>query len=370
MIKSKWFNNYNSPVIFGIDDLHNSYYNYDLLSQKIHPKYDFGYGGLNKKSIFTYINNHLFNKYPELKYTIFLPFGKLSALMDGKTISYDIYKTDEFKELLKYIIKSGNEIAYHGHHYGIKNATSDKKTWCREFDGFENKDKYFKMIKNDIVKFEQEFDYKIKGGRTPCYMFEDNLIDGLVDIGFDWWSFDYKPFTNNISMKYKQHNIIEMPSNLSGDIFNIRDNEIKNILRKIKSVYKISNMIKNQEVISIAEHFMTSRIDGKRQSPNVYDDINSLDYLFGYLRNKSIWYATFTEVAEYYKNYNTVTIIKKDDNTYEIKADNKEKLLLTFISNTRFIKNVESNETIEGTNKNNKWLFNNLKAGIYKELSH
>jgi hypothetical protein len=369
MIKSKWFNNYNSPVIFGIDDLHNSYYNYDNLSQNIHSKYDFGYGGLNKNSIFCYINHYLFNKYPEIKYTIFLPFGEHSSLMDGKTINYDIYQTDEFKELLKYIIKSGNEIAYHGHHHGLKNATSDKKTWCREFDGFKNKDDYFKMIKDDIVKFEQEFDYKINGGRSPCYMFEDNLIDGLVDIGFDWWSFDYKPFINNISMKYKQHDILEMPSNLAGDIFNIRDNFLKSLLNKHKSIYKISNMIKNQEVISIAEHFMSSRPDGKRQSPNVYDDINSLDCLFGYLRNKSIWYATFSEVAEYYKNYNTVKIIKKENNIYKIESESNKKLLLTFMSNNRFIKNLDSNVITEGTNKNDKWLFNNLKAGIYKELN-
>jgi hypothetical protein len=367
MEKAKWFYNYNSPVIFGLDDLHNSIYKVEY--KFLHPKYDFGYGGLKKNSIFKYFERNLLEKYPEIKYTIFLVFDKHSSLMSSKYAkNLDIYATNEFKELIRYIITTGNEIAYHGHHHGLRNATYDKKTWCREFDDFTNKEDFFEIIKSDLFKFEEEFGYKIKGGRSPCYMWRDDLIESLINLGFKWWSFDYKPFVNNIELKYKGYNIIGMPSNISGGIFNISNNYLKDIFKKFRLLNKIHNMLKNGEVISIAEHFMTSRIDGKRQTPNVYDDINSLDFIFGYLRNKNVWYATFSEVAEYFYDYNHTKIIKKDKNIYELKNDKKYKPFLTIISDSRFLLNLETQKKYEGIMKDNKWLFNDLEIGIYKEL--
>ena len=204
------------------------------------------------------------------------------------------------------------------------------------------------------------------GGRTPCYSFREDLVVGLIDLKFRWWSFDFKPFTNNISLKYGDDKIIEMPSNISGDAFIYGGNAIKSKIKHLLNIVKIEKMMKSRYVISIAEHFMNARPDGKRQTPNVYDDINSLDFLFGYLRNKDVWYATFSECANYYESYNNTDILDMGDGVFEIKYKGDWKMFLTFISEHRYLQNIQTKEIYEGFMKNNRWLFNDLVEGIYR----
>jgi len=362
LLKTQWFLDKKSPIILGIDDITNAIY--QTSSREMG---DCGFYGLSEIGIYRYFENYILKKYPEIKVTYFLVFDKHSIYIESKG-AYSIYETEKFKNLLFHIINRGDEISYHGHNHGHKNATVENKKWCREFEQY-SKQEYFEIIYNDIERFKNEFGYDILGGRTPCYQFEDSLIDGLISVGFKWWSFDHKPFINNIGMCYKGYDIIEMPSNLHGGIFNYCGNYLKYSIKKYLNLAKIEKMIDNHEVISIAEHFMNARPDGKRQTPNVYDDINSLDFLFGYLRNKDVWYATFSECANYYESYNNTEIISLSNNTFDIKYKGNWKMFLTFASDSRYLENVETKERFEGQMKNGKWLFNNLVVGTYREIA-
>ena len=126
-------------------------------------------------------------------------------------------------------------------------------------------------------------------------------------------------------------------------------------------------MIKSGRAVSIAEHFFRTRFDGKIQMPNIYNDINSLDFLFGYLRNKDVWYATFSECASYYESYKNTDILDIGDGAFEIKYKGSWKMFLTFISDNRYLQNIQTKEIYEGFMKNNRWLFNDLVEGVYKE---
>jgi hypothetical protein len=158
-----------------------------------------------------------------------------------------------------------------------------------------------------------------------------------------------------------------MPSNIGGGMFNYGGNYLKDSIKKYLNLARIEKMINNQEVISIAEHFMSARPDGKRQTPNVYDDINSLDFLFGYLRNKDVWYATFSECANYFESYNNTEILNLGNNTFEIRYKGAWEMFLTFASDSRYLENTETKERFEGRMKNGQRLFNGLIVGTYKE---
>jgi len=41
--------------------------------------------------------------------------------------------------------------------------------------------------------------------------------------------------------------------------------------------------------------------NGKRQSPNIFDDKESLKAIFKYLKKKNVWYCTGSELAEWIK---------------------------------------------------------------------
>lgn len=361
LLKTKWFFGKKSPIIFGIDDIANSIFFSDTKEQG-----DCGFYGTSEPGIYNYFEKYILYKYPEIKATYFLVFDKHTAYIESET-AYTIYETEPFKNLLSHIIDRGDEISYHGHNHGYKNATLENKKWCREFEQY-SKQEYFEIIQHDIERFKKEFGYEIVGGRTPCYSFEDSLIDGLLGSGFKWWSFDHKPYTNNIAMSYKGHDIIEMPSNIGGGIFNYGGNYLKDSIKKHLNLARIEKMIDNQEVISIAEHFMSARPDGKRQTPNIYDDINSLDFLFGYLRNKDVWYATFSECANYFESYNNTEILNFGNNTFEIRYNGTWKMFLTFASNSRYLENIETKERFEWQMKNEQWLFSDLVVGTYRKV--
>ena len=51
---------------------------------------------------------------------------------------------------------------------------------------------------------------------------------------------------------------------------------------------------------------------------------------------------------------------------FEIKYKGNWKMLLTFISDHRYLQNIQTKEIYEGFMKDYKWLFNNLVEGIYR----
>ena len=51
----------------------------------------------------------------------------------------------------------------------------------------------------------------------------------------------------------------------------------------------------------IQEHISPSREDSKRQTPNIFDNKESLRIIFKYLKKKKVWYCTCSELAKWVK---------------------------------------------------------------------
>lgn len=80
----------------------------------------------------------------------------------------------------------------------------------------------------------------------------------------------------------------------------------------------------NKLVISIQEHICPARDDGKRQTPNIFDDKNSLIEIFNFLKTKNVWYCTGTELAEYYYLRKNLRVEKNEENfNFNLKNINK-----------------------------------------------
>jgi len=370
MEKCKWYNNAQAAVVLTIDDLSFAYMN--INSKGLNPQSDWGYGIREKNSIFYYFENNLLLKYPEIKYTVMLPFGIHSAVKVDTRYEKkgnDIFFSKEFMQLLLYIVNNGNEIAYHGHNHGKINPTIDSLSWCKEYEQY-SYNQYKEIILNDINRINREYGIKVFGGRSPCYMYDKNVEKIISDIGFKWWSFDYNPkqFTH-----YYKNNILAFPTNLSGNYFNNRISSLSRIFstpfREQKKKYYLENLIEKRALISIAEHFLSARPDGKRQQPNIFDDINSLDKIFGIFRGNDIWYATCSEIAHYLESYDHTEINKIDKNKYKIKYNGRwGKPFLSVKSKNRVMKNLNNNEIIEGVYKNGEWIFNNIDEGFFEIL--
>jgi hypothetical protein len=364
MKKCKWYNDYKAPVVLTIDDLSFGYL--DIQGIGLHPSNDWGYGCRRPDSIFSYFEKHFISKYPEVKFTVFLPFGKHSLALTNsgyKGYTGDIFENKDFKELIRFILSSGNEFAWHGHNHGKIAPTENTATWCMEYEQY-TLDEYSSIIEKDLNNFHDAFGVQIYGGRFPCYMYDKKALSAINNQSFRWWSFDYD---EKIHCHTSKNGILALPTSFSGNMFN-NYASIKNYLRKLQKQFKIEMVVQRSEIIIITEHFLSTRPDGKRQAPNVFDDINSLDQIFSILRNYDLWYATCSEIANYIDCYENTTITENGPGTFRIDYNGKwvDSLLLTIECTHSTIKKNGTCEVIKGKYKNGKWLFNINSNGIYQ----
>jgi hypothetical protein len=364
MKKCKWYNDSKAPVVLTIDDLSFGYL--DIQGIGLHPSNDWGFGCRRKESIFSYFEKHLITKYPEVKYTIFLPFGKHSLALTNcgyKGYTGDIFENQEFKDLINFVLSTGNEIAWHGHNHGLKAPTEDTNTWCKEYEQY-TLDQYSSIIETDLRNFYNYFGVKINGGRFPCYMYDENALSAINKQSFRWWSFDYNEKFYGHTIK---NGILAFPTSFSGNMFN-KYPSIMYYPRKLFKELKLARVVQKSVIINITEHFLSTRPDGRRQTPNVFDDINSLDKLFSILRNYDIWYATCSQIANYIDSYENTTITENGPGTFRIDYNGKwvDSLLLTLECTHSAIKKNGTNEIIKGKYKNGKWLFNINTNGVYQ----
>ena len=79
------------------------------------------------------------------------------------------------------------------------------------------------MIKAEIKLFEEKYDIRLFGGKYPGYAKNDESKDIVEKLGFKWWASDSNMINeivrgkNNYNYFGDECDILDMPSNLSGD---------------------------------------------------------------------------------------------------------------------------------------------------------
>ena len=327
---NKWKNNANSPVLFFVDDLANKWVdiNHD---GKIQSEEDWGYAGFDKNGAFYFLEKEILSVNPKIKTIFFLVVGKrTSSITDGviKSVSYPINKTDKSKKFFKTLQNDEHfEIAYHGTTHGVPGK--ELKDFKQEWESYKSLDEALTTINRGKEIYKETIGVFPNGGKYCGYIsnkFSDESIDKS---GFKWWCRYYnraaidgcnetefcgkdKNSFSSFNVKFFGKNkVVDIPTTIPGSLLNLvfrPGKGIKGILKKILKpliirwkLKKIDYLLANNLVISIQEHISPSREDGKRQTPNIFDDRESLKTIFKYLKKKNVWYCTGSELAEWVK---------------------------------------------------------------------
>lgn len=337
---AKWYNNADSPVLFMIDDFCNKWV--DLNGNgRVDLGEDWGYAKDGINSAFNFLKTRLLEEYPYLKVTFFTPVGKKSPVIKQplcKVYSVPINENDGIKEFFRSLhFDKQFEIVYHGLTHGVPGETA--QDFHQEWKTFRSVEEAVKQIEKGKEIYFDTFGEYPKGGKYCGYEYNDFADESINETGFLWWCRDWNrgqdsvPDKLRFELKYFGANkVIDIPSTVSGGLLTIIKGRstvkyiIKIVLKqlwinwRLKQIY---DLLKNKQIISIQEHIAPSRGDGKRQRPNIIDDEESLSRIFQFLKNKNIWYATGSEIAEYFETRENTEILNIDDESFEIKYNGR-----------------------------------------------
>jgi hypothetical protein len=331
----KWYGNADSPVLFMIDDLANVWVDTNG-NGEVDLEEDWGYAKDNEKSSFRHLNDNILKEFPHIKVTFFTPVGVRVGMIENplvKSISKMINCDEETKEFFRDIHNSPRfEIAYHGTTHGRVGKTN--RDFKQEWELFNTLEEAIMEVNYGREIYKDVFGEYPKGGKYCGYKVNEYSDESIDRTGFAWWCrywnmgiAEKNPITNFDIKTFGENNVLDIPSTISGAILSgVLNPNMLTVKGKMKKVLKnqlikiklnqIDFLLKNKLVISIQEHMAPSRDDGRRQSPNIFDDRESLKYIFKYLNSKNVWYCTGSELAEYVNLRNTIKLLKIYNNKF------------------------------------------------------
>ena len=375
--KCKYFNDCTTTCTLMLDDMVPAAVSID---NEIKTSGDWGYLLDLPGSLYDYFNQNLLKKYPEIKGTIFMPLESQHYI--DKSRGFNVYsKPITNSEYLKYLDRISHkfEVAFHGikHHYFCKIKNGN----IHEFTSI-NKEELLDLA-NKTREFQKSTGLNFIGGKFPGYKYNEQALQMLELLNTKWWALDIdminKKHKKNCLIVDPRNNIVHLPSNITGDIFltSLRPyNKIKKLIKRVftNKYFKdpigyLYYLYNNRLPITIQEHFQNQKTDGKRQTPNVYDDIYSLDILYGILRPLDIWHATCSEIAHYFESYTNSNLEVLSKNTFSIVYSGTwPEMFLSVKTNTPKIMHINTGEELQGIFKNEGWIFNNIPVGEYRLL--
>lgn len=369
----KWYNNADSPVSLLIDDLTNVWVDVSG-NGVVELGEDWGYAKYGENSSMSYLEKSILDEFPQVKVTFFVPVGIREGVIEDpevKSISKMINCDDETKEFFNSIfLNSKYEIAYHGTTHGKPGKKASD--FIQEWQMFKSIDDAVNTINMGKEIYKDVFNCYPKGGKYCGYIANDFSDESINNTGFIWWCrfsniglVEYKdckfggndsnPITNFDVKHFGSNNVIDIPTTLNGSYLNAAlypnlktlKGLIKSILKTTlirKKLRKVDFLLKNNLVISIQEHIAPSRVDGKRQMPNIFDDQESLKTIFNHLKNHNVWYCTCSELAEYVIARENAQIDVISSNSFNLK--NLKKELCENTKLTLLIKDFKANSII------------------------
>jgi hypothetical protein len=322
-----WYKNYQSPVIFMIDDLANIYF-----TSKHTSKFNSGdWGGLldQDTSMYSFLKTKIINKFPHVKFTFFLVAGVREVQSYGEYDFVDDASNVDFGAFLNRLVNDGHEIAYHGNKHGVLNE--DKK-FIQEWTSFKSLNDACDSIKEGTEYIQYSSSVCIQGGKycgyePGCYGHESIQLSK-----FNWW---FDRWDHDVSDRpYGEYlgDVFYFPSNIDCSTYSwrqfryaLRLKYYRSLIRQVKDgtiESKLCTLLKKRGIISLQEHSSPIRTDGKTQYPNVFSDIHSINYILKKLNENHVWWATASDVYEYLECRSHLSIIQTSNGRFELKSEN------------------------------------------------
>jgi hypothetical protein len=329
IIKAQWYGNAQSPVMFMVDDLANAWI--DLNGNgRVEPEEDWGHALDSGTSAFSYLTGDLLRDFHDAKVTFFVPLHRVPETTDhGLKIYFGpVNASEESSRFFRSIHEHPRfELAYHGISHGI--SGTKERRFVQEWISYENIDEALATIASGRELFKSVMGEYPSGGKYCGYQRNDFSDESIDRSGFLWWCRAVSGAEGEIAY-FGNSRVVDIPTTVNGALFNFAGrpfyiNASKRILgrpvvRKRDVVDSgreyIESLLAGRKLISIQEHISPSRTDGKRQMPNIFDDRESLQEILSYLKGKNVWYATGTEVAEYFEAYNATSIKQINDSDF------------------------------------------------------
>jgi len=385
IVKAKWFNDADSPVVLMIDDLNNLWFD---LNENGRPELgeDWGYWRDLPNSSFTFLQENLLNKFPNIKVTFFTVVGEpvICEYKYGKVHQGKMDQNSEMAQFFRSIHRSPNfEIAYHGLTHGV---IKDEK-YVHEWYSFSSVKEALRNIEEGQKICQQVFGERLRGGKYPGYasnIYSDKSIDKA---GFLWWCRDWtygeylarRNDYSTLEMKtFGENAVVDFPSTVNPSILSGNP-----VIRMAKLVFReffwqflkayLERLLRNKEVISIQEHMGAIKANGIRQSPNIIDDMPVLRHIFSFLSERKVWYATCSQITNYFVASTATKVEAVEEGGFRLKYEGKvENPWLTLLIDAR-----EDVEVISDSGKNypsvahhykKNWRLTNIKVedGYYQ----
>ncbi len=383
---SCWYDNYQAPSVLMIDDLSDSY----LKQYSQSYKNDWGYLCRDRGSAYSFLKTSLLNKFPKIKITFFVPYLRHNVINDNTKVEYkknNLGERSSFSNFLQYLDNEGHEIAHHGSNHGIyinKTNLSTLNNFKHEWELFETIEEGVKVSSKGIEIFKN-IGISIVGGKFCGYKKRDNSLEIIDKCKFNYWcdnvNFNLKEYSHKT---FGKNRVISFPTNVAGNIFirlsyltgNKNRDRQKKVTKYFQPLYSLIQyfyllkLYKNRYIISIQEHISPSTSSGLVQSTNIVTDSKSLNKIYNFFKNKSIWYSTCKEISNYiYIKENSILII--EDNYLIIEFNNYKKIENTIISidSTKEFSLIIDNKIRYSTKNNNRFVINlNIINGKNKFL--
>ncbi|MEC0238970.1 hypothetical protein P4H66_03675 [Paenibacillus dokdonensis] len=361
----KWYNNARSPVLFMIDDLANAWVDTSG-NGTVDEGEDWGFFKDEERSSFRFLQERILGDHPEVKVTFFVPVGERVGMIRNPVCSMyskPIHADESSRNFFRRVHEHPNfELAYHGTTHGIVGEMA--RDFVQEWASFKSLNEALVRIGEGLDIFMEAVGTRPMGGKYCGYTsntFSDESID---ESGFAWWcrywnrgktessndpscGTDSDPVTNYDVKRFGKSGVLDIPSTVNGALLNgvyQGRNTIKDIVKRTfkKSFIRwklreIDGLLKRRLVISVQEHIAPARDDGKRQSPNIFDDRESLLQIFRHIRGEKVWYCTCSELADYVNLRDHVHIEHRDQHHFELRHEGqyRKKLLSLRFGETR-----------------------------------
>ncbi len=305
--KTAWLDDARSPVMLMVDDLTNAWHN-GKGGTRWEDGGDWGGGHDDAGSAMQSLEEGLLRPFPEARVTFFTVAGPISPYTHHQPFSYAA-PLDASPESVRFFRRLAAdprfELAYHGHNHGTPGERTD--AFVQEFKGFTGHDAAVAQTQRGLDTFARTINVVPRGGKYGGWSYNEFAEGAIDDCGFLWWCRDWMPrdVSGRIADDYYdaqlfgKNLVVALPSTVHGHFWDRR---------------QVDLLLARRQVIGIEEHIAPVRPDGLVQTPNIIDDMPDLQRLYQYLRGRSVWHATGTEIASY-------VIARERSLVYDVRTD-------------------------------------------------
>jgi hypothetical protein len=366
--KCRYFNGHQTACCLMLDDLVPAAVSID---GTLGPHNDWGFLMDGEGSLFSYFKRFLLDKFPEIRGTFFLPLESHREIARDR--GYQVFARPIDGDFVAFTRRFAPrfELGFHG----IRHAFMEGEAPCFEFAGL--MPEQFAGMKA-IIDDYAAMGIRFSGGKFPGYRFNAAAIGFFSLMGYYWLAsgcgmINRRSAANRLGIIVDTA-IVDVPSNISGDAFNSRMNRGGPFRTLVRNISRPGAFFKPEEhldylysrglPITIQEHFQNQGSDGKRQKPNVYDDLPSLERIFGLLRPRDVWHATCSEIAAYYDSFLHTAVIARNGSGFELRYSGpRPSGSLSVAADVPVIIETATRKRISGLRKKDRFIFNNLAAG-------